>query len=240
MMFKYGLIGEKLIYSSSKEIFHRQFQSKKLSYENYEINNIKEFLKLIRTNNFSGLNVTNPYKIKIIDYLDKIDPKAQIIGSVNTINFKKNKTIGFNTDYLGFYSAFSKYFKKNISVLILGSGGVSRSISYVLNSLKINYQTVSRTKNKHNITYEEIDKSTIKNNLIIINTTPLGTIGKFNEKPKIPYDDLSNNHILIDVNYYPRVTSFLREGINKNCLTLNGYDMLKNQALESWKIWNII
>ena len=120
MMFKYGLIGKKLIYSSSKEIFHKQFKSKKLSYENYEIKNVKEFLKLIKTNNFSGLNVTNPYKIKIINYLDKIDSKAQILGSVNTINFKKINLLVIIQTTLDFIR-HSVSILKNISVLILGS-----------------------------------------------------------------------------------------------------------------------
>lgn len=101
---QYGLIGYPLEHSFSPDYFNTKFKNGRIDadYKTYPLNNIKEFAALISKVDFSGLNVTIPYKEAILPYLDELDGEAQTIGAVNTIAFKNGKTIGYNTDCYGF------------------------------------------------------------------------------------------------------------------------------------------
>lgn len=236
-MKKYGLIGKKLGHSFSREFFNEKFKQLNLKnhyYENYEIENLLGLKELIKKNNLNGINVTIPFKEKILKYLDIIDNAAKQIGSVNTIKIKNQKLIGYNTDTSGFEQSIIKLIKNRKSALILGSGGSSKAVQYALKKNNINTTIISR-KNEKN--YKNLIKEDIINNLIIINTTPLGMYPNIETCPEIPYEYLSHKHLVYDLVYNPKKTLFLKKAENQNCNITNGFEMLKNQANEAWKIW---
>ena len=236
-MKKYGLIGKKLGHSFSREFFNEKFKQLNLKnhyYENYELENLLGLKELIKKNNLNGINVTIPFKEKILKYLDIIDNAAKQIGSVNTIKIKNQKLIGYNTDTYGFEQSIIKLIKNRKSALILGSGGSSKAVQYVLKKNNINTTIISR-KNEKN--YNKLVKEDIINNLIIINTTPLGMYPNIETCPEIPYEYLSHKHLVYDLVYNPKKTLFLKKAENQNCNITNGFEMLKNQANEAWKIW---
>ena len=236
----YGLIGKNIDYSFSVKYFSQKFNDEKIidsEYVNFDLREIEDFnnLEILKIN---GLNVTIPYKEKIINYLDEVDKAASIIGAVNTIAKKDNKLIGYNTDYIGFI----KSFKNNLNfknALILGTGGASKAIQYALNIKNINFDIGSRKNNKKYISYDLINKK-IKDYDLIINTTPLGTFPDVSKKPKINYNLINENHFCYDLIYNPEKTSFLKECEKKGARIMNGLEMLKSQAEESWIIWNSV
>ena len=236
-MKKYGLIGKKLGHSFSREFFNEKFKQLDLKnhyYENYELENLLELKEVIKKNNLNGINVTIPFKEKIIKYLDIIDNTAKKIGSVNTIKIKNQKLIGYNTDTSGFEQSIIKLIKNRKSALILGCGGASKAVQYALKKNNINTTIISR-KNEKN--YNNLIKEDIINNLIIINTTPLGMYPNIETCPEIPYEYLSHKHLVYDLVYNPKKTLFLKKAEKQNCQITNGFEMLKNQANEAWKIW---
>lgn len=233
----YGLIGTKLKHSFSKDYFERKFKSlnyKNHSYKNFEINNLNSLRELISKNNISGLNVTIPFKEQILNYVDDLDDSAEKIGSINTIKVNKNKITGFNTDADGFEKSFKPLIENRNSAIILGNGGASKAIQYVLTKNKINFKVISRSGE---IKYENLSNLDIINNLILINTTPLGMYPDVHSFPKIPYNLLSEKHLVYDLVYNPKETVFLKKARKQKCKVSNGYQMLLNQADLSWKIW---
>lgn len=236
----YGLIGKNIDYSFSVKYFGQKFNDEKIidsEYVNFDLREIEDFnnLEILKIN---GLNVTIPYKEKIITYLDEVDKAASIIGAVNTIAKKDNKLIGYNTDYIGFIESF----KNNLNfknALILGTGGASKAIQYALNIKNINFDIGSRKNNKKYISYDLINEK-IKDYDLIINTTPLGTFPDVSKKPKINYNLINENHFCYDLIYNPEKTSFLKECERKGARIMNGLEMLKSQAEESWIIWNSV
>jgi shikimate dehydrogenase len=241
---KFGLIGKDIDYSFSRDYFNTKFKREDLqhTYENFDFKTINEFSELIKNKkNIQGLNVTIPYKEEIIPFLDKVNKKAKIIGAVNTIRVtKKGKLIGYNTDYYGFINSLKPYLHAHHKkALILGTGGASKAIAYSLQKLNIAYSYVSR---KHasdvQFTYETLDKHNISEHQIIINCTPLGTHPNLNECPDIPYEGISNNHLLFDLIYNPEETKFLSIGKEKGAQISNGLKMLELQAEKAWEIWN--
>lgn len=239
----FGLIGRNIDYSFSKEYFSKKFMNEKINchYSNFDIDDISVLDSIFTKYNISGLNVTIPYKVEIMGILDKIDEEAASIGAVNTIKIIGDKKIGYNTDHIGFERSISSLIvdKKPENALLLGSGGASKAIKYVLKKLNINHSTVSRESGKSDYTYEDIDEALIKKNKIIINCSPVGTFPEIKNCPKIPYEYLSKEHILYDLVYNPIKTIFLKKGDEIGCKTKNGLEMLEIQANESWKIWNI-
>ena len=234
----YGLIGKNIDYSFSAKYFSDKFKTEKISdceYKNFDLTRIEDFNNL-EFNNIKGLNVTIPYKEKIITFLDKIDKSASEIGAVNTIAKKNNKLIGYNTDYIGFINSF----KNNLNfknALILGTGGASKAIQYALNIKKINFDIASRKNNIKYKSYKKINESLHEYDLII-NTTPIGTYPNVSEKPKLNYSLINEKYFCYDLIYNPKKSSFLVECEKKGAKIINGFEMLKSQAEESWKIWN--
>ncbi len=243
-MYKYGLIGKSLTHSFSKKYFTEKFKRENITnseYNLYELEKIEEIKELIeREPNLVGLNVTIPYKEKVIPYLDHLDESAKNIQAVNTIAITKSKEIiGFNTDVVGFQKSLNAFLeeKRQMKALILGTGGASKAVAEVLKQEKIPFQFVSREKGKAAITYEELDEKWIAEYKLIINTTPLGMYPKVEQKPEIPYQYLSEEHYLFDLIYNPELTLFLKEGLSHSCKTKNGMEMLTLQAEEAWEIW---
>ncbi len=238
----FGLIGRNIEYSFSKKYFSKKFQKHNLrcEYLNYDIENIKTIKKILLNDDVSGLNVTIPFKEEVIGFIDEIDDIAASIGAINTIKISGKKTFGYNTDYIGFEKSLISLLdnKKPKNALILGSGGSSKAIKYVLEKLSINHRTVSREKGKTEFTYENLDETIISNSKIIINCSPVGTFPDLNICPNIPYQFLTKEHFLYDLVYNPTQTIFLKKGDDIGCKTKNGLEMLEIQADESWKIWN--
>jgi shikimate dehydrogenase len=239
---RFGLVGKNIEYSFSRSYFREKFNRegiKNCSYKNFDLNSIEEIKAVLKEKNIKGLNVTIPYKESIINYLDSLSEEAKKIGAVNTIRFLEDGTTqGHNTDAFGFETALlKKWNNQSKKALILGTGGASKAIEYVLGKMKIQPLFVSRTPSKDQIRYNQIDHRIMASYLLIINCTPIGTHPDLNKAPNIPYDLLTEDHFLFDLIYNPEKTLFLKKGIKIGCTTLNGLDMLKHQAEKSWEIW---
>ncbi len=245
-MRRFGLIGKNISYSFSKTYFSNKFESESIadaSYDNFDLKTILDFEGLLKNNpDLVGLNVTIPYKETIISYLDILSKKVQKIGAVNTIKITNNgELIGFNTDCYGFEESLKPLLEKHHKrALILGTGGASKAIAFVLENLKIHYKFVSRKETKTGFTYNQLNNSIIENYQIIINCTPLGTFPNINYCPDIPYDFITEKHLLYDLIYNPSETLFLKKGKAKGAKTCNGLKMLELQAEKAWEIWNKI
>ena len=238
---KYGLIGKNIDYSFSKKFFSEKFEKENLNciYSNFDIENISHVKSILQDDTINGFNVTIPYKEEILKFLDEIDEAAKTIGAVNTIKKINNKYIGFNTDFIGFEKSLIGLIenKKPENALILGSGGASKAVKYVLKKLNINYSIVSRKSGKSEFIYGDLNKRIISEHKLIINCTPVGTFPNTNECPDIPYSYLTRAHILYDLIYNPTQSLFLKKGMVFGCKIKNGLKMLEIQANESWRIW---
>jgi shikimate dehydrogenase len=243
---KFGLIGFPLGHSFSKKYFTEKFSREQITdclYDNYPITSIDQLPELILDENLEGINVTIPYKTAVIKYLDKIDPEADAIGAVNVIRIKKtrNRTEmhGFNSDITGIRNTLLPVITPSVrNALVLGTGGSSKSVCYVLKELNVHYTLISRKRKSGCLTYNDIDSEMIRNTQLIINTTPLGMHPDTESKPDLNYDLLDNSHILFDLVYNPEITSFLKKGEERGCTILTGLKMLYSQAERSWEIWN--
>ena len=226
-MAKYGLIGKNIAYSFSKTFFTVKFEQegRKDSYHNFDIECIEQLPAIIKEHSdLKGLNVTIPYKEEVIPLLDKLDKEAEKIGAVNTIKILKDgRLVGYNTDHYGFAKSLADYFPLNEkTALILGTGGASKAIRYVLDAMQCDYKLVSRTPSEESITYEDLSKEVITSHCLIVNCTPLGTFPDVHAYPDIPYTHLTKDHILFDLIYNPRETEFLKRGFASN------YDSLRS------------
>lgn len=246
-MKKYGLIGYPLGHSFSKNFFNEKFASENIDaqYVNFEIPAIEDFPKIVATNpELYGLNVTIPYKEKVISYLDQVDPVAASIGAVNVIKIERTKgkthLTGYNSDVIGFTrsieSLLESYHKK---ALILGTGGSSKAVRYGLKQLGLETLFVSRSRhNDQTITYAEITPDIMEEYKVIVNCTPVGMYPQADQCPDIPYECLTPRHLLYDLLYNPDVTLFMKKGSDRGAVVKNGLEMLLLQAFASWEIWN--
>ncbi len=243
---QFGLLGKNISYSFSKKYFTEKFKGLQLdnySYKNFDLQQIDDFPLILNENidSLKGFNVTIPYKEEIFKYLDELDNDAETIGAVNTIKvIDEYRLKGFNTDAYGFEDSLKPLLQGNEKhALILGTGGASKAVAFVLNKLKINFNFVSRVPSKNNsISYKQLNEQIIKKSLLIVNCTPLGTYPNVHDLPDIPYDFLTSDHILYDLIYNPAITSFLQKGKEKGSIIKNGEEMLQLQADKSWEIWN--
>ncbi|WP_299395456.1 shikimate dehydrogenase [uncultured Gelidibacter sp.] len=240
---KFGLVGKNIEYSFSRAYFTEKFENENLSntYVNFDIDDISKFTEILNQGDLLGLNVTIPYKEQVIPYLDKLDQTASEIGAVNTIKFLASGEIeGYNTDYYGFQNSIQPHLKPHHhKALILGTGGASKAIAYALKNLDINFDYVSRNSNpKAKYTYADLTEDIIKNHPLIINCTPVGTYPNVNQCPDIPYDGITQNHLLYDLIYNPIQTKFLICGEIKGATICNGSKMLEYQAEKAWEIWH--
>ncbi len=239
----FGVIGKPLAHSFSKKYFTEKFEKENLTdcrYENFQLESIEEFKQLMLISGLQGLNVTLPYKKKVLLFLDEISAEVEKIGACNCIKIMNGKTKGFNTDVIGFKKSLEKKidFTKQQTALILGTGGAAKAVQFVLEELQINYQFVSRNPANRQLAYKQLNAETMNLNQLIINTTPLGMCPNEKDFPEIPYEHLGSNHLLFDLIYNPKKTNFLIKGEAKGAEIQNGLEMLQIQADESWKIWN--
>jgi len=241
--FNFGLVGKNISYSFSRGYFKNKFNELGLinySYENFDLESITELPRIFtRKNNVKGLNVTIPYKEEVLPYLDHIDDSAKKIGAVNTIKIDGNGLTGFNTDAYGFKYSLKPHLKEyHRKALILGTGGASKAIAFVLEELGITYSFVSRSGKKNGFNYSELTDSIITEHTLIINCSPVGTFPNIKEKPAIPYNKINKNHLLFDLIYNPEESAFLSAGKIKGATICNGLRMLELQAEKAWEIWN--
>ncbi|MFW9597475.1 MAG: shikimate dehydrogenase family protein [Paludibacter sp.] len=244
-MRQFGLIGYPLGHSFSKRFFTDKFQSEGIeaAYETYPLENIELFPSLIQDIELSGLNVTIPYKEQVIPFLDEMDDAAAEIGAVNVIKFiRSNDRLtlkGYNSDAAGFEQSLTPYLQPHhTKALILGTGGASKAIRYVLNKLGIQTQYVSRTASESKISYNQLNNELMDEYKLIVNASPLGTFPNVDTCPDIPYEFLTEKHLLFDVVYNPAETLFMKKGKEKGATVINGEPMLIGQALVAWSIWN--
>lgn len=238
---RYGLIGYPLTHSFSPEWFSEKFAAEDIdaTYKAYPLENIGSINDLLANYPLKGLNVTIPYKTGVIDFLDTLSPEVKVIGAVNCIDIRHGKRIGYNTDIIGFEQSLTPLLQAHhTKALVLGTGGAAKAVNYVLDKLGIERTSVSRNKSESNYTYEELTEDIIKTHTLIINTTPLGMSPNEDDAPPIPYDHLTQDHLLYDLIYNPGETKFLRLGKAQGAITRNGYEMLVLQAEASWEIWN--
>jgi shikimate dehydrogenase len=239
-MTQYGLIGKTLNHSFSKRFFTEKFNAEAIiaNYENYEIDSVNELQDFLNRTTCNHFNITIPYKESILPFLDVADDKVKRIGAVNCIKKREDKWYGTNTDIIGFEQSFSKHIKVHqTKALILGNGGASKAVQYVLRKLNIPFIIISRTFVLGGLSYADIDKSILENYPIIINTTPLGTYPNVGDKPPLPYELLTDKNYLFDLIYNPSQTAFLQNGLLQNATCVNGSEMLKLQALAAWQYW---
>lgn len=237
----YGLIGKSLSHSFSKQFFTEKFESEGMnaSYNNYELGSISEINSIFKDKTINGLNVTIPYKQEVIPYLDEVDELAKKIDAVNTIKFVNGKKIGYNTDVYGFKQSIKPFLRNSHEkAIILGTGGASKAIEYVLKEIGIDIIFLSRNpKEENEFSYDEANELMIKYRTLIVNCTPLGTSPKIDQMPKIPTEYFTKDHFVIDLIYNPSETLLLKKAKEKGAITQNGLSMLKHQALKSWEIW---
>ena len=241
----YGLIGKKLSHSFSAEFFNKKFAEEGISesYRLFPLESISLLPALLEEQkDLKGLNVTIPYKEQVIPFLTSISPEAEKIGAVNVIKINRegNEIFleGHNSDCIGFRDSLLPLLNPEIKkALVLGTGGASKAVEYVLNKLGIEVAFVSRNPKPGNLNYHDLDKKIMEENLLIVNTTPLGMYPDIDSCPDIPYQYLTPRHVCYDLVYNPEVTEFLRRSALKGAKVKNGLEMLLLQALASWDIW---
>jgi len=246
----FGLIGYPLTHSFSQKYFKEKFKREKISdceFKNFPLENIDEFPALLISNpSLSGLSITIPYKQTATQYLNEVDVVAKNVGAVNCVKILKMengkpKAVGYNTDVYGFEESIKPVLNPRHSrVLILGTGGAAKAVAYVLLKLKINFLFLSSSQQPaaSSISYRSITAEIISKHTLIINTTPLGMFPNTSVCPEIPYEHLTEKHLLYDLIYNPEETLFLRRGKENGAEIKNGLEMLHLQAEKAWEIWN--
>ncbi len=241
----YGLIGYPLTHSFSKKYFETKFEKDNITdalFELYPLENISAFEMLLADNpDLRGIAVTIPYKETVIPFINELEDEAWEMNAVNCIKISEGKLTGHNTDVKGFEQSFLPLLKpQHTKALVLGSGGSSKAIQYILRKHKIGFLIVSRkgSTSENSISYEEIDQTVMNEFKIIINCTPVGMTPHDEGQPELPYHFLTADHYLYDLVYVPERTVFLQQGEKRNCTVKNGFEMLVIQAEENWRIWN--
>ena len=238
----YGLIGITLTHSFSPAYFKKKFAALNIdaTYEPFPIPYIRDLPAILENNPpLAGLNVTIPYKEAVMPYLDEIDPVALHIGAVNCIVIREGWKKGYNTDALAFEQSLNPLLTPELtSALILGTGGSSKTIAYVLTQLGIPFQKVSRGNKNGTLSYEELTPEIISQHKLIINTTPLGMYPNTEDAPPISYEGIGEHHVLYDLIYNPEETRFLWLGKQNGATIKNGFEMLQLQAEASWELWS--
>ena len=236
---QYGIIGYPLTHSFSPAYFRKKFAEEHIDavYDPFSLSTIADFP--VTHPVIAGLSVTIPYKEIIIPYLDELDAAAANIGAVNCIAITKGVKKGYNTDVAGFEQSLVPLLQpQHTHALILGTGGSSKAVSWVLKQLGIPFLKVSRKSANGQLTYEQLNKDIIAENKLIINTTPLGQYPVTAAAAPIPYEGICPGHLLFDLVYNPEETKFLSLGKSRGAAIKNGFEMLHLQADAAWEIWN--
>lgn len=239
----YGLLGKELSHSFSKHYFSEKFEKQRIDavYENFALRGISAFPQFLKEHpEICGLNVTIPYKKSIIYFIDELDAEAEAVGAVNVVKFQGDTLKGYNTDIYGFEQSLKPLLHPDVAnALILGTGGASLAVAYVLKKLGIAFRFVSRTPAEDMYSYSQITNDICNQNQLIINASPVGTAGTaYQNEVLFPTTLITPNHICYDLVYNPEKTRFLQEAEKNGAIIKNGYEMLLLQAEKAWEIWN--
>ena len=242
-MRKFGLLGKNIAYSFSRKYFNDKFENEKIEaeYVNFDIPEITDFPLIITKNpTLSGMNVTIPYKLEVMNFLDDLSADAKEIEAVNVIKFENGgKLIGHNTDFIGFRDSLKPHLRpQHTHALILGTGGASKAVAHALKTIGISYKFVSRSASEEQYSYSELTEEIIQKYSLVINTTPLGTAPNTDQCPDIPYQHINKNHLVFDLIYNPAETKFMSNSKKQGATAVNGHKMLELQAEAAWAIWN--
>lgn len=239
----YALIGRRLGHSFSKRYFSAKFESEAIdaSYSLIELDDISAIVGLVRDDNaLCGLNVTIPYKERVISYLDEVSLEAQSVGAVNCIAIRNGRMVGYNTDVEGIRVTLAKLnIKADTKALILGSGGAAKAVAYVLRQLDIPYLIISRSEANGDLVYSNLTDEIVESHKLIINTTPLGMYPDVDSAPNINYSAIGSDHKVFDLVYNPMPTLFMRRAMECGAQAVGGMLMLETQAEASWRIWQV-
>ena len=239
----FGLIGFPLSHSFSQGYFKDKFDQESIldaQYDNYPIASIHEFSSLwTMDESLEGLNVTIPYKKEVIPFLQFPSTVVKSIHACNCIRKFNGALFGYNTDVIGFEHSLLPFLKPHHThALLLGTGGASAAVAWVLQKLNITFQIVSRAADAGKISYNQVTPTLLASHTLIINTSPLGMYPNVNEAPALPYEAIGDQHHLYDLVYNPSETLFLQKGKAQGASIQNGLAMLHIQAEKSWEIWN--
>jgi shikimate dehydrogenase len=239
----YGLIGYPLGHSFSKQYFTEKFLKEGLTdcvYELFPLQDIADIVSLLAVHpHLAGLNVTIPYKEKVLPYVHQLTQVVQQVGAANTIKINNGILTAYNTDVIGLEGALAPLLQPHhTAALILGTGGASRAAQYVLQQRNIPFLLVSRKEAPDTIAYQDIDAAMMATHTLIINCTPAGMQPHEDTFPDIPYQHLTPAHYLFDMVYKPATTVFMQKGVAQGATAKNGFHMLLLQAEASWEIWN--
>lgn len=238
-MKKYCLIGVSLQHSFSEAFFTEFFSRKNIdaAYRTLELSSVEEFTQL---HDYSGINVTTPFKESIIPFLDDLSEEARAIGAVNVVAYKNGRKIGHNTDAFGFRQSIKPFLtNRHERAIIFGTGGAAKAVNFVLSSLGVDVIFISRKSDEENhFLYSEVNENMIKGRKLLVNCTPVGTFPDSDTCIDLPYEYLTKDHLVIDLIYNPEKTKFLQNAARFGAHILNGESMLKEQALKSWEIWS--
>ena len=242
-MKRYGLIGHPLKHSQSRFFFNEKFEREGLEclYQHFDLKSVEEIHEVMeKYPDLCGFNVTIPYKEAIIPLLDEIDDVAKEVGAVNVVKITDGKLKGYNTDVFGFEQLLNRAINgKSIDhALVLGTGGASKAVQYVLKQKVIPFSTVSHSAERGDYTYDTLNDDILRQNHLIINTTPLGMSPFIDDFPEIHYQVLNNKYILIDVIYNPKETAFMELGKTWGAKVYGGTQMFEEQAKQTWEIFN--
>jgi shikimate dehydrogenase len=239
----FGLIGYPLTHSFSKRYFEKKFEQEGLTdcrFENFPIGSIEELPELLKKPGLRGFAATIPYKQQLLRYLDSAENIPGGLKACNCVKITEGRLIGYNTDWIGFEKSFAPSLQpQHTKALVLGNGGATEAIAFVLNRLNVSFKIVSRQlHNGSSLTYADITEKLVDEYKVIINTTPLGMYPAVETCPDLPYEAITADHFLYDLVYNPAKTLFLQKGEERGALIKNGEDMLVLQAEENWRIWN--
>ncbi|NCI49257.1 shikimate dehydrogenase [Sediminibacterium roseum] len=240
---RFGLLGYPLTHSFSQQYFTEKFGKLGLTdcvYDNFSLPDIEELRAVLeRYKDLRGFNITIPYKKQVLGFLHESTDAVKAMGACNCVDIKNGALKGHNTDVVGFEQSLAPFLRSyHTKALVLGTGGASAAVEFVLHKLGIGVQYVSRSASAGAIAYEDITGEIMATHKLIVNTTPVGMYPNVHDFPAIPYQFITTEHHLYDLVYNPAETRFLELGRARGAGTQNGYEMLILQAEESWRIWN--
>lgn len=254
---EYGLIGKTLGHSFSAKYFNEKFEREDIParYDLYPLSDIDLLPGLINDHPLlKGLNVTIPYKVDVLKYLDALSEEVQGIGAVNVIKITKDNETGtfflkgYNSDAYGFTESMKEVMKKSgffekpdqekkPLALVLGTGGASKAVVWSMHNLGFETQLVGRNHREDCLAYAELTPELVYEAKAVINCTPLGTSPDVNKAAPFPYQYLHEGQICFDLVYNPADTLFMKLCKSHGCFVSNGLEMLRLQAVGAWKIW---
>lgn len=238
---KYGIIGYPLTHSFSPAYFRKKFAGLGIdaTYDTFPLTDISELPHLISTQpQLAGLNVTLPYKTLVMSFLREIDEAAAAIGACNCLVVRGGHLKGYNTDAEGFEKSLVPLLRPaHTQALILGTGGASKAVTYVLSQLGIPFRNVSASGVPGTLAYSELTADLVSEYKLLINATPIGMYPDVAARLPMPFDGIGADHLLYDLIYNPEETTFLAAGRERGAVTKNGFEMLVLQAEASWDLW---